>query len=241
MVRRLEAGRHSKSRDGGTLNGYFECFRGWTPTAMDPFGGVTRRRALYALTTSVVAAGAAAALWPAIDQMNPSASSTPLDVEVDLSFLKPGDGIVTVWRGKPIFIRNRTKDEIEKARAVPLAALPDNDARVMDVQVPLPAIDENRTKPGKENWLVVIGICTRESCILSGQKGGEWRGDYGGWACPCCAAHYDTSGRTRSGIARENLRVPPYRFEGNARLILGYTLAGLVPSLRLARRQIPSR
>jgi ubiquinol-cytochrome c reductase iron-sulfur subunit len=201
-----------------------DAFKAAMNTATNPHGGVTRRRALYAVTTSVITLGAAAALWPAIDQMNPDASSRPPGVAVDLSSIKPGEGAAAVWRGKPIFIRNRTKDEIEKARAAPLAALLDSDARIMDAEAPLLATDENRTRSGKENWLIVIGLCTREACILSGQKAGEWRGDYGGWACACCAAHYDTSGRTRTGIARENLRVPPYRFEGDARVIIGCSL-----------------
>lgn len=184
-------------------------------------GRVTRRRALHAVTTSVVAFGAAAALWPAIDQMNPDASVKLPEIEVDLSSVEPGQSVTVIWRHKPIFIRHRTRDEIEKAQATPLDALLDIDARIMDAEAPLLATDENRTKPGKANWLLVVGLCTHEHCILSGQRAGDPRGDYGGWFCQCCAAHYDASGRTRTGIARENLRVPPYRFTGVARVTIG--------------------
>jgi ubiquinol-cytochrome c reductase iron-sulfur subunit len=190
-------------------------------TSTGPDNDMRRRKFLYAATASFAAIGAAAALWPLIDQMNPAASVKPPEIDVDLSSIQPGNAITVSWQGKPIFIRNRTKEEIEKARAAPLDALLDTDARVMDAENPLTATDENRTKPGKKNWLLVVGICTRDSCLLQGQKAGEWRGDYGGWFCPCCAAHYDTSGRTRTGIARQNLRVPPYRFTGESRLTIG--------------------
>jgi ubiquinol-cytochrome c reductase iron-sulfur subunit len=189
-------------------------------TRTDHKSGLARRKFLYAATTSFAAIGAAAALWPAIDQMNPGASARPVEIEVDLSPVEPGHAITVIWRSEPIFIRNRTAEEIEKARAAPLEALIDADARVTGAMFPLPAADENRTKPGKEKWLIVVGLCTRDSCLLQGQKAGEWRGNYDGWFCPCCAAHYDTSGRTRTGIARQNLRVPPYRFMGESRVIL---------------------
>ncbi len=182
---------------------------------------MTRREALYAATTSVMALGVAAALWPIIDQMNPDASVKPPEAEVDLSSIGPGQSLTVMWQHKPIFIRNRQPEDIIKARTTPLSELVDTDARVMDAEMPLTATDENRTKIGKENWLVAVGLCTRNSCKLLGQKAGETRGDYGGWFCPCCAAHYDTSGRTRTGIAPQNLYVPPYRFASANRLIIG--------------------
>ncbi|MGA7326043.1 MAG: ubiquinol-cytochrome c reductase iron-sulfur subunit [Rhodomicrobium sp.] len=182
---------------------------------------MTRREVLYAATTSVIVLGVAAALWPVIDQMNPDASVKLPEVDVDLSSIGPGQSLTVMWQHKPIFIRNREPEDIIKARATPLSVLADTEARVMDAEMPLPATDENRTKTGEENWLVVVGLCTHDSCVLSGQKAEETRGDYGGWFCPCCAAHYDTSGRTRTGIARQNLRVPPYRFASASRLIIG--------------------
>jgi ubiquinol-cytochrome c reductase iron-sulfur subunit len=114
-----------------------------------------------------------------------------------------------MWRGKPIFIRNRTKEEIEKARAVPLSDLPD------------PEADAKRVKAGKDNWLVMVGICTHLGCIPKGQSMTDNKGDYGGWFCPCHGSHYDTSGRVRQGPAPRNLAVPPYEFVSDTKIRIG--------------------
>ncbi len=141
-------------------------------------------------------------------------------IEVDLAPVQTGQAITVLWRGKPIFIRNRTPEEIEKAKAVEVKDLKDPDAEVLGVSS-LPATDANRTKPGKENWLVMVGICTHLGCIPKGQSAGDEKGPFGGWFCPCHGSAYDTSGRIRQGPAPRNLEIPPYGFIGDAKIKIG--------------------
>lgn len=185
------------------------------------YASVTRRKFIYTATTALLAVGVVAALWPAIDFMNPDASAVPDQREVDLSSIKAGQGITVLWKSQPVFVRHRTADEVEKAKLTPLSDLIDRDARIMNTTASHLATDENRTKPGKAEWLVAIGVCSFESCVLKGQMPDDSRGDHGGWFCPCCASHYDTSGRTRKGPARLNLSIPPYQFITNTRVIIG--------------------
>jgi ubiquinol-cytochrome c reductase iron-sulfur subunit len=168
--------------------------------------------------------GAAAALWPFIDQMNPDASAKALaSTEVDLAPVQPGQAITVMWRGKPVFIRNRTKEEIDAAAKVDLAGLTDRSARNLAMPESAPATDANRVKKGHENWLVLVGVCTHLGCIPKGQTVAEaaMRGDYNGWFCPCHGSHYDTSGRIRLGPAPRNLDVPPYEFVSDTKIVIG--------------------
>ena len=140
------------------------------------------------------AVGAGAAVWPLIDQMNPDASVKALaSTEVDVSNIQPGQSITVLWRGKPVFIKRRTNEEIEKARSVDLKELKH------------PEKHEERAK--NPEWLVMLGICTHLGCVPLGDKG-----DYNGWFCPCHGSHYDTSGRIRKGPAPTNMEVPKYEF-----------------------------
>jgi len=185
-------------------------------------GGVSRRDFIYIATTAFAAIGAAASLWPMIDQMNPDASALSLaSTEVDLAPVQTGQAITVLWRGKPIFVRNRTPDEIKKAQTTPLSDLKDPSAEVMGATADMPATDANRTKPGKENWLIMIGICTHLGCIPKGQAPGDERGPYGGWFCPCHGSVYDTSGRIRQGPAPRNLEIPPYQFTSDTKIKIG--------------------
>jgi ubiquinol-cytochrome c reductase iron-sulfur subunit len=171
-----------------------------------------------------VAVGAAATMWPFIAQMNPDASAQALaSTEVDLSPVKEGQAITVMWRGKPVFIRNRTKAEIDEANKVDLASLTDDSARNLALPESAPATDANRVKKGHENWLVLVGVCTHLGCIPKGQTAAEatMRGDYHGWFCPCHGSHYDTSGRIRKGPAPRNLDVPPYEFTSDTKIIIG--------------------
>lgn len=169
---------------------------------------IERRDFLVVAATSFAAVGGAAALWPLIDQMNPDASAKALaSVEVDLSPIEDGQAITIMWRGKPVFIRHRTADEIKKARDVSVADLPD------------PQDDNARVQ--KDEWLVLIGICTHLGCIPRGQAAGDIHGDYDGWFCPCHGSHYDTSGRIRKGPAPRNLEVPPYTFVSDTKIKIG--------------------
>jgi ubiquinol-cytochrome c reductase iron-sulfur subunit len=165
----------------------------------------TRRDFIY-VATGTMAAGAVAALaWPFIDQMNPAADALALaSIEVDYDKVALGQQIAVKWRGKPVFIRHRTPREIAEAVAGDHADLRD------------PAADERRHKPGRAEWLIVIGVCTHLGCVpLFGQ------GEYGGWFCPCHGSVYDTSGRIRKGPAPRNLYLPDYSFLPGGKVRLG--------------------
>jgi len=162
-----------------------------------------RRDFLFTVTYTIGAVGVGAAIWPLIDQMNPGSSVKALaTTEVDVSSVEVGKTIIVLWRGKPIFIRRRTKEEIEEASAVDLKDLKD------------PEKDEDRAK--NPEWLVMVGVCTHLGCIPLGEKG-----EYNGWFCPCHGSHYDTSGRVRKGPAPNNLEIPKYEFIDNNIIKIG--------------------
>lgn len=183
---------------------------------------VNRRDFIHVAATAFAGVGAAAMIWPLIDQMNPDATALSLaSIEVDLAPIEQGQAITVMWRGKPVFIRNRTPEEVEAARSVDLSELKDPVARVQGASQELPATDEAITKEGYEQWLVAIGICTHLGCIPKGQRVGDERGEYGGWFCPCHGSAYDTAGRIRRGPAPTNLEVPPYEFVSDSRIRIG--------------------
>ena len=162
-----------------------------------------RREFLFTATTAVGAVGAAAVVWPMVDQMNPDASVKALaSTEVDVSSLTPGNTITVLWRGKPVFIRRRTQEEIAEAKSVKLEDLKD------------PQKDEDRAKDPE--WLVMLGVCTHLGCVPLGDKG-----EYGGWFCPCHGSHYDHSGRIRKGPAPTNLEIPQYSFLSDTLIKIG--------------------
>jgi ubiquinol-cytochrome c reductase iron-sulfur subunit len=177
-----------------------------------------RRDFLYVATGMAGVVGAAGAIWPFIDQMQPDASMRALSsIEVDVSSLEPGMSLVAKWRGKPVFIRNRTDKEVEEAKAVKLDELKDPAARNANVAADKDAADINRTAgEGKENWLVMVGVCTHLGCVPLGQQG-----EFGGWFCPCHGSHYDTAGRIRKGPAPENLPVPLFSFISDTVIKIG--------------------
>ena len=162
-----------------------------------------RRDFLFTATYAVGAVGAGAVIWPMIDQMNPDASVKALaSTEVDVSAVNPGKTITVLWRGKPVFIRRRTDEEIAKARDVNIDELKH------------PEKDEDRAKDPE--WLVMLGVCTHLGCVPLGDKG-----EYGGWFCPCHGSHYDSSGRVRKGPAPKNLQVPKYKFINKNKIQIG--------------------
>ncbi len=172
--------------------------------------GTTRRDFLTLAGPAFLAVGGALSMWPFLDQMNPDAGALALaSIEVDLEPIAEGQSITVMWRGKPVFIRNRTAAEVEEAVKVPLDELPD------------PETDAHRTKKGHEKWLVMVGICTHLGCIPKGQSLSDAKGDYGGWFCPCHGSHYDTAGRIRKGPAPRNLEVPPYTFVSDNKIKIG--------------------
>jgi len=179
--------------------------------------GVNRRDFLFIATGAVGTVGAALAIWPFIDQMNPDASVLALGtIEVDLAPVAEGQSITLKWRGNPVFVRHRTAKEIEEAKAVPISALVDPLARNANLKESDPATDVNRVVGGKEQYLVQIGVCTHLGCVPLGQQG-----DYGGWFCPCHGSHYDTAGRIRKGPAPENLAVPKYEYISDTKIRIG--------------------
>jgi ubiquinol-cytochrome c reductase iron-sulfur subunit len=154
--------------------------------------------------------GVGAMAWPMIDSMNPSADVLALSsVEFDVAPIPVGSAITVVWRGKPVFVRHRSPAEIASAQGVKQSDLGD------------PATDADRVKKGKEQWLVVVGICTHLGCVPLGNKPTEARGEFGGWFCPCHGSQYDTSGRMRRGPAPLNLPVPPYAFLTDTKIKIG--------------------
>lgn len=156
----------------------------------------SRRKLLTTTAYTAAGIGAACAILPFIDSMNPSSDVQALaSVEVDISNIKVGEEKKVMWRGKPIFIKRRTKEEIAAAQNVEMSELRD------------PQTDAERVKEGKEEWLITIGICTHLGCIpINGE------GEYKGWFCPCHGSQYDTSARIRKGPAPRNLEIPPYTF-----------------------------
>lgn len=168
----------------------------------------TRRDFLLASTTAIGLVGAGLASWPFIDSMNPAADVRILsNIDLDLSPIDVGQRITIVWRGRPVFVDHRSEQEIARAKADDNAALRD------------PQPDNARVQ--RDDWLIVVGICTHLGCIPLGQTPGAQRGDFGGWFCPCHGSHYDTSGRIRKGPAPRNLDVPPYRFESDETVQIG--------------------
>ncbi|MFC0808858.1 ubiquinol-cytochrome c reductase iron-sulfur subunit [Ensifer sp. P24N7] len=183
----------------------------------------TRRDFLYLVTTMAGIVGAGAATWPFIDQMRPDASTLALaSIEVDIASLEPGMSLTVKWRGRPVFIRNRTAKEIEDANATALEELKDPVARNANLADDQPATDLARSAgEGRENWIVMIGVCTHLGCVPLGQAG-----DFGGWFCPCHGSHYDTAGRIRKGPAPENLAIPPFEFVSETVVRIGQAAAG---------------
>ncbi|UWQ04828.1 ubiquinol-cytochrome c reductase iron-sulfur subunit [Aliiroseovarius crassostreae] len=181
--------------------------------------GGTRRDFLYYATGGAAAVTAGAAVWPLVNQMNPSADVRALSsIRVDVADVAVGSQITVKWLGKPVFIRRRTAEEIEQARA-------DNDANNLidafarndNLDPSLSADDQNRAMDEAGEWLVMMGVCTHLGCVPLGDGAGE----FGGWYCPCHGSHYDTSGRIRKGPAPENLPVPPAEFVEETVIKLG--------------------
>jgi ubiquinol-cytochrome c reductase iron-sulfur subunit len=192
----------------------WRCLGGSTAAAEKGFGNVTtassagstRRDFLFVATGAAAAVGGLATVWPLVSQMNPDASTIAAGapIEVDLTPIASGQDIKVFWRGKPIYIMNRTKKQIEEARAVEVSSLRD------------PATDQSRVKSGHDQWLVVIGICTHLGCIPIAHEG-----NYDGFFCPCHGSQYDSSGRIRQGPAPANLPVPPYQFVSDSKIQIG--------------------
>ncbi len=178
----------------------------------------TRRDFLYIATGMAGVVGVGGLAWPFIDQMRPDASTlAAASIEVDVSSLQPGASLTVKWRGKPVFIRNRTPKEIEEAQKAALTDLKDPIARNANLPPDAQATDVARSAgKDKENWLVMIGVCTHLGCVPLGESGA-----FGGWFCPCHGSTYDTAGRIRTGPAPENMHIPQYAFTSNTVVRIG--------------------
>lgn len=170
--------------------------------------GATRRDFLMLTAGAFGAVGAGCFAWPFIDSLNPAADTLAMSTtEVDLTPIQEGQAITVKWRGKPVFVRHRTAKEIEDAKAVNVAELRDK--------------EEDSARVKKDQWLVMVGVCTHLGCVPLGQKDTDPKGDFGGWFCPCHGSHYDTSGRIRKGPAPKNLAIPAYSFVSDTKVKIG--------------------
>jgi ubiquinol-cytochrome c reductase iron-sulfur subunit len=184
----------------------------------------TRRDFIYYATGGAAAVATGAAVWPLINQMNPSADVRALaSIQVDVAGVQPGTQLTVLWQGRPVFIRARTEEEIAAAREVDVAQLNDPTAQNANLPGEAPATDENRTLAPFEGsevpagtWLVQMGVCTHLGCVPLGEAG-----DFGGWFCPCHGSHYDTAGRIRKGPAPNNLPIPVAAFVDAGTIQLG--------------------
>lgn len=179
--------------------------------------GGTRRDFLYVATGAAGVVTTGAAVWPLVNQMNPSADVQALaSIQVDVSSVEPGSQLTVKFLGKPVFIRRRTEAEIEEAREVPMSELKDGLSRNPNISADADAEDQNRAMDESGEWLVMVGVCTHLGCVPLGDAG-----DFDGWFCPCHGSHYDTAGRIRKGPAPENLHIPLARFVSDTVIELG--------------------
>jgi ubiquinol-cytochrome c reductase iron-sulfur subunit len=172
--------------------------------------GVRRRDFINIAAVSAAGVGTLAMLYPLINQMNPSADILALaSIEVDISAIQAGQAVKTIFRKQPLFIRHLTPAEIQAANAVDVSSLRD------------PQSLADRTKPGKPQWLITMGVCTHLGCVPLGAGEGESRGPFGGYFCPCHGSMYDTAARIRKGPAPKNLEVPDYAFKSDTVIAVG--------------------
>ena len=172
--------------------------------------GVRRRDFINIAAVSAAGVGGVAVLYPLVSQMSASADVlAESSTEVDVSAIQPGQAIKSIFRKQPVFIRNLTPAEIAEANKVAVGSLRD------------PETLAERTKPGKENWLITMGVCTHLGCVPLGAGEGETRGEFGGYFCPCHGSSYDTAARIRKGPAPKNLQVPEYEFTSDSIVKIG--------------------
>ena len=179
-------------------------------TAGEEQGGVRRRDFINVAAASFAGVGAVSIALPLINQMNPSADVlAEASTEIDLAAIQPGQTIKTIFRKQPLFVRHLTPAEVASAEKVDLGELRD------------PQSLEQRTKAGKKQWLVTMGVCTHLGCVPLGAGEGEVKGEFGGYFCPCHGSSYDTAARIRKGPAPKNVEVPPYEFTSDTAIKVG--------------------
>ena len=172
--------------------------------------GVRRRDFINTAAVTFAGIGGLAALYPLISQMAPSTDVlAESSTEIDISSIQPGQAIKAVFRKQPVFIRNLTPAEIALADKTPADSLRD------------PETLGQRTKEGRKNWLITMGVCTHLGCVPLGAGEGEIKGEFGGYFCPCHGSAYDTAARIRKGPAPKNLEVPDYAFVSDTVVKIG--------------------
>ena len=185
-----------------------------------------RRDFLMIATGAVAGVGVVLTAWPFINQMNPDAAVLAMaSIEVDIGAIAEGQEVILKWRGNPVFVRHRTKAEIDAAKAVKMEELKDPVARNANAKDNDSATDENRVVGGKEQFLVMMAVCTHLGCVPIGNSGEfavvQGNAKTGGWFCPCHGSQYDTAGRIRKGPAPQNLDVPPYKYLSDSKIQIG--------------------
>ena len=172
--------------------------------------GVRRRDFINIAAVSAAGVGGLTVLIPLVSQMAPSADVLAESAtEIDIGAIEPGQAIKAIFRKQPVFVRNLTPAEIEAANKVDVGSLRD------------PQTLAERTKEGKANWLITMGVCTHLGCVPLGAGEGEVKGEFGGYFCPCHGSHYDTAARIRKGPAPANLVVPDYEFASDTVVKIG--------------------
>lgn len=188
-------------------------------------GGTTRRDFLTLVALSSAAIAGAAMVWPFIDSMEPAADTLAAGepVDVDVSKVAPGQQIVVMWRGKPIFIVNRTADALKTLQDPKLVAILSDPHSKVDQQ---PDYADNWHRSIDPTYAVMVGICTHLGCIPSyfpnksaTDPAPNWPG---GYLCPCHGSKYDLAGRVYTGVpAPYNLPVPPYHLSSKTTVRIG--------------------
>lgn len=172
--------------------------------------GVRRRDFINIAAVSAAGVAGVGVVIPLVSQMSASADVLAASsTEIDISAIQPGQAIKAIFRKQPVFVRNLTSKEIAEANAVDVGSLRD------------PQTLAERTKEGKENWLITMGVCTHLGCVPLGAGEGENKGEFGGYFCPCHGSSYDTAARIRKGPAPRNLEVPEYVFTSDTVVKIG--------------------
>lgn len=186
----------------------------------------SRRRFLIAATSVVGAAGTAAVAAPFLSSWNPSARALAAGapVEVPVGKVEPGQLLRVIWRGKPVWVVNRTKEMLDSLAGLADQLKDPNSDNIK--QQPEYAKSVARTRAGKEQYLVLVGICTHLGCsptyrpeLAPADLGANWKG---GWYCPCHGSRFDLAGRVFKNVpAGANLEVPPYYFKDDSTILVG--------------------
>ncbi len=183
----------------------------------------SRRRFLIASTAAVGSVGIGGVAVPFLGSWRPSAKAKAAGapVKADLSKLRPGEMITVEWRGKPVYVMHRTKEQIEGLKSLePKLRDPLSNESIQ------PDYTKNEVRSTKPEYVVLVGLCTHLGCapnprpeVAPADLGGDW---IGGFFCPCHGSKYDLAGRVYKAVpAPTNLDVPPYRYVSDKVIVIG--------------------